>query len=114
MSLYLVTHAVMQTIAESMFGLRGFDCTKYFLSHYVDGSDTDKRFSLVSDEIHAARNVLAHQGYSTLQHRVEYFNNEIPEGWKRDSAGTVHINPNVYAQFFSVALTKHSFVADYK
>jgi hypothetical protein len=63
----------MQMVSENMFDLTGLDGTKSFLSHYVDGADNDRKFSLVADEIHSLRNVLAHQGYSSLQHRVETF-----------------------------------------
>ena len=40
---------------------------------------------------------MVQQGYTSLQHRVEYFNDQIPEGWKND-AGTTHINPAIYTQ----------------
>jgi hypothetical protein len=73
LSVYLLTHAVMQIISENMFDLTGVDGTKSFLSHYIDGADNDKKFSPVADEIHSLRNVLAHQAYSSLQHRVEMF-----------------------------------------
>jgi hypothetical protein len=63
----------MQMVSENMFDLTGLDGTKFFLSHYVDGADNDKKLSLVAGEIHSLRNVLAHQGYSSLQHRVEMF-----------------------------------------
>ena len=113
LSVYLLTHAVMQMVTENMFDLAGLDGTRFFLSHYVDGADNDKKFSLIADDIHSVRNVLAHQGYSSLQHRVEYCNDEIAEGWKND-AGTTHINPAIYAQQFEHALTKHKFVSEYE
>ena len=113
LSVYLLTHAVMQMVSENMFDLAGIDGTKFFLSHYVDGADNDKRFSLVSDDIHSVRNVLAHQGYSSLQHKVEYFNDQIPEGWK-SVAGTTHINPAIYAEQFERALRRHEFVSEYE
>ncbi len=113
LSVYLLTHAVMQMVSENMFELTGLDGTRFFLSHYVDGADNDKKFSLVADEIHSLRNVLAHQGYSSLQHRVEYFNDHILEGWKK-AAGTIHINPDIYAQHFEGALTKQKFVSEYQ
>ena len=78
----------------------------------MDGAAADKRFSLIADDIHSARNVLAHQGYSSLQHRVEYFDDQISEGWKAIE-NTTHINPAVYAQQFEQAITDHKFVAEY-
>ena len=113
LSVYLLTHAVIQMVSESMFDILGLDGTKFFLSHYVDGTDNDKRFSLVTDEIHNVRNVLAHQGYSSLQHKVEYFNDQMLEGWKNDG-GTVQINPAIYAKHFEDALTKHKFTSEYE
>jgi hypothetical protein len=104
----------MQTVSEAMFDLKGLDSTRFFLSHYVDGADADKKFSAIADEIHVARNVLAHQGYSSLQHQVEYFSFEIKEGWKKDNTGTVHINPSVYAQLFLEAITNHKYVSEYE
>lgn len=113
LSVYLLTHAVIQMVSENMFDLSGIDGTKFFLSHYVDGADNDKKFSLVADEIHSVRNVLAHQGYSSLQHRVEYFNDQIPEGWKNVD-GSTHINPSIYAHQFVQALTEQTFVSEYE
>ena len=113
LSVYLLAHAVTQMVSENMFDIVGVDGTKFFLSHYVDGADNDKKFSLVTDEIHSVRNVLAHQGYSSLQHRVEYFNDQMPEGWKNDG-GTVHINPEIYAKHLEDALTKHKFTSEYE
>jgi hypothetical protein len=110
---YLISHAVMQTIAEKMFGKSGRDATMFYLENFVDGADADKKFSLISDDIHDLRNILAHQGYSGLQHRVEYFADDIPEGWKRD-AGVVLINPRVYAGQFEEAFAQGAHVRMYR
>lgn len=40
---------------------------------------------------------MAHQGYSSLQHQVEYFADEIAEGWKKEG-DSILINPKVYAE----------------
>lgn len=109
---YLITHAVMQMISENMFGRAGRDGTRFYLENFVDGTDTDKRFSLISDDIHDLRNIMAHQGYSSLQHRVEYFVDDMPEGWKRD-AGTMYINPRIYAGQFEEAFTRGAHVQRY-
>jgi hypothetical protein len=111
--LYLITHSVMQMISEHLFGLKGREGTRFYLENFVDGSSPDKRFSLVANEIHDVRNVMAHLGYSSLQHRVEYFNNEIAEGWKREG-GTVHINPDIYAQHFEEAIIRHAYISKYQ
>src|SRR5258708_21578751 len=94
---YLLTHALIQMISENMFGLTGKNGTKFYLENFVEGEIQDTKFSLIADDIHDARNVMAHQGYSSLQHRVEYLADEIPEGWRKD-ANTILINPKLYAE----------------
>jgi hypothetical protein len=81
---YLIAHALMQMVSENMFGFNGKDGTKFYLESFIDGDTQDKKFSLITDELHDARNVIAHQGYSSLQHGVEYFNDEITEGWNKE------------------------------
>ena len=110
---YLLTHAVIQMISENMFGLRGKDGTKFYLETFVDGNNQDTKFSLINDDIHDARNVMAHQGYSSLQHRVEYFADEIAEGWKKDG-DTVLINPKRYAEHFEPAFSQGLHVDKYQ
>jgi hypothetical protein len=96
-----------------MFGLTGKEGTKFYLENFVDGNTTDKKFSLITDEIHDARNVMAHQGYSSLQQRVEYFNSDMTEGWKQE-AGTIYINPSIYAGQFEYAFTRGTHVQKYR
>jgi hypothetical protein len=110
---YLLTHAIMQMVSESMFGLRGRDGTRFYLENFVDGNTQETRFSLVADEIHDARNVMAHEGYSSLQHKIEYLDDEIREGWKKE-AGSIHINPAVYAEHFEKAFLRGAIVEKYK
>lgn len=100
-------------ISENMFGLTGKDGTKFYLESFVDEGAADEKFSLITDEIHDARNVMAHQGYSSLQHRVEYFANDIAEGWKQE-AGTVYINPDIYAEQFENAFNHGTHVQKYR
>src|SRR3977135_4378721 len=109
----LLTHALIQMISENMFGFRGKDGTRSYLENFVDGDTQDTKFSLVTDEIHNARNVMAHQGYSSLQHRVEYFADDLAEGWKKD-ADTVLINPKLYAERFEPAFSQGSHVEKYR
>jgi hypothetical protein len=109
---FLCTHAIIQTIAENMFGKKGKDGTRFYLESFVDGSDHDTRFSSVSDDIHEMRNTFAHQGYSGVQHRVE-LNDEMAEGWKTDS-GNVFINPAVYADHFEEAFRRGAHVELYR
>jgi len=82
-----------------MFGFRGKQGTQFYLENFVEGDTADTKFSSITDDIHDTRNVMAHQGYSSLQHRVEYFADEIPEGWKQDG-DSILINPKLYADRF--------------
>lgn len=109
---YLFTHAIMQTVSEQMFGLKGIDGTRFYLENFVDGHTHDKQFSLIADVLHHVRNVIAHQGYSSSQHIVEYFCDEITEGWKQDS-DTVYINPRIYAEHFERAFSEGAHVQKY-
>lgn len=109
---YLISHAVMQMIAEKMFGMTGRDATRFYLENFVDGTEADRRFSLISDDIHGLRNIMAHQGYSGLQHRVEYFVDDMPEGWRRDG-NTILINPRIYAGQFEGAFSRGAHVQMY-
>lgn len=110
--IFLITHSVIQTISESMFGKRGSEGTSFYLENFVDGPDRDKQFSLISDYIHDMRNVIAHQGYSSLQHTVD-FDEEMSEGWKENS-GVVYINTNAYADQFIIAFEQGAHVKKYR
>lgn len=111
--MYLITHAVIQMVSENMFGFKGKDGTRFYLESFIDGNTQDRQFSLVTDEIHDARNVMVHQGYSSLQHRVEYFNDEMPEGWKKEADAT-HINPAIYADQFENAFSSGALIQKYQ
>jgi hypothetical protein len=84
-----------------MFRKKGVEGTKFYLENFVDGSTVDRQFSRIADEIHEMRNVIAHQGYSSLQHNVD-FNNEMTEGW-RSETGVVFINMRIYFEQFAEA-----------
>src|SRR4030095_9745134 len=72
---FLGTHAVMQTVAEKMFGKTGADGTEFYLKNFVDHlSLVDRQFSLVASEVHEIRNVKAHMWMSSRLHEfiVDY------------------------------------------
>ncbi|HKB68726.1 MAG TPA: hypothetical protein VKC61_22885 [Pyrinomonadaceae bacterium] len=98
---FLCTQAIVQTIAVNMFRMKGVEGTKFYLENFVDGRATDRQFSRIANEIHEMRNVIAHQGYSSLQHNVD-FNNEMAEGW-RSETGVVFINMRIYFEQFAEA-----------
>ena len=112
-SVYLLTHALIQMISENMFGFRSKQATKFYLENFVDGDTPDTKFSSITDDIHDARNVMAHQGYSSLQHQVEYFADDMAEGWKYDN-GSILINPKVYGGRFEAAFGNGKIVQRYE
>src|ERR1700692_4355034 len=49
---YLLAHSIIQTVSELMFALTGLDGTHYFLDQFADGAPPDRKFSLLSSDIH--------------------------------------------------------------
>jgi len=96
--IFLGTHAIIQTVSERLFRKRGPKGTRFYFESFVDGSTYDTKFSLVSDSIHAMRNVYAHQWISTRTHNITIDYRTV-EGWKKEADG-LHINPDIYAQHF--------------
>jgi hypothetical protein len=94
---YLLAHSIIQTVSETMFGLTGLQGTKFFLERFADGATADRKFSMIASEIHDVRNIIAHRGYSKMQHDVQYFSDDISEGWKREPDGSLEINPALYS-----------------
>ena len=94
---YLLAHSIIQTVSELMFALTGLDGTHYFLEQFADGAKPDRKFSLISADIHEIRNLIAHRAYSKRQHQTQYFIDDIPEGWRREPGGTLTINPAIYS-----------------
>jgi hypothetical protein len=95
----LATHAIIQTVAEKIFGRRGPAGTLFYLQHFVDGPTPEVRFSPISAEIHEVRNVVAHQWMSSVNHglAIDY---TISQGWIRRGT-VVHFNPRIYLAQFS-------------
>ena len=94
---YLLAHSIIQTVSETMFGLPGPRGTRFFLERFADGATQDRKFSRIAPEIHDVRNIIAHRGYSKMQHEVQYFIDDIPEGWKKEADGSLIINPALYS-----------------
>jgi hypothetical protein len=93
---YLLAHSISQTVSDLMFGLVGLEGTHYFLEQFADGETADRRFSMISEDIHEIRNIIAHRAYSKRQHETQYFIDDISEGWRRDPDGTLVVNPAIY------------------
>ena len=94
---YLLAHSIVQTVSETMFSLTGLDGTHFFLKRFADGATEDRKFSIISSEIHDVRNIIAHRGYSKRQHEVQYFVDDIDQGWRREPNGLLTINPALYS-----------------
>jgi hypothetical protein len=113
--IFLSTHAFIQTFSEVALGKVGRLATLFFLQNFMDGSEEHQQFSLIADEIHELRNVIAHQVFSSRTHNIA-INYTMAEGWKRDQ-NLLHINPEIFALQFEAALNGgrlwkwHPFVA---
>jgi len=97
--IFLGTHAVIQTVAEKVFGYSDpEEATKFYLEHFVDKKEPDRKYSTVASQIHHIRNVMAHRGYSKAQHFTGY-DWGLSGGfeWKGDQ---FHINPDRYVEDF--------------
>ena len=94
---YLLAHTIIQTVSELMFAMTGLDGTRYFLERFADGATPDRKFSLISEDIHEIRNLIAHRAYSKRQHETQYFIDDVAEGGRREPDGTLVINPAIYS-----------------
>ena len=103
---FLGTHAIMQTVCESIYGRGGDSATKFFLKEFVDGDTEDMRFSVIASELHDLRNITAHQWLSKEGHAV-YLDTEMNKGWLREGE-ILRINPNLYAEQFMSAFNQKS------
>ena len=57
-------HAVALTISEGLFGEAGLSGFKIFLEKFVDKDKSGYNFSVIAQDIHNWRNVIAHQWLS--------------------------------------------------
>lgn len=89
-------HSVALTISEGLFAQRGPAGYRTFLERFVDRES--QGFSAVAEEIHAWRNVVAHQWLSQRGHDFA-FDTTLATGWERRGT-TLHFNPRVYADAY--------------
>lgn len=111
--LFLGIHAAALTISEVFFNKTGLEGFKLFLEKYVDQKQTDKQFSLIAEEIHSWRNVLAHQWLGSLGHQIGY-DYKMVEGWKKNSEDVLFINPKVYCDSYLAAFTSSGKIWKYE
>lgn len=99
--MFLGIHAAILTISEAFFDDKSSAGYKLFLECFVDGKGQANKFSLIADEIHAWRNIVAHQWLSTKGHSLSYAYG-LDVGWKKED-DVLHINPRIYCEQYLAA-----------
>lgn len=111
--LFLGIHAAALTISEVFFNKTGLKGYKLFLEKYVDQKQTDKQFSLIAEDIHNWRNVLAHQWLGLIGHQIGY-DYKMIEGWKKSPENILYINPKIYCDAYLVAFSSSGKIWKYE
>lgn len=93
-------HVVAETISENVYGKSGIKGFKFYLEKFVDGNKSDTQFSSIAKELNNWRNVLVHRWLSVQGHYFGW-DYKIPEGWKKETDGTIVINPKIYFECFN-------------
>jgi hypothetical protein len=105
--MFLGIHAAALTIGEVFFANGKPDAMlkdyKQFLERFVDGDTEDTKFSLIAEDIHNWRNILAHQWLGSMGHRVEY-DYQTALGWEKKDDMLV-INPKIYCDSYLKAFS---------
>lgn len=99
------SHAVMQTIGEQIYGLRGPDATTHFLREFVDAACPEADFASIAAEIHELRNVGAHRWSATSQHSI-VFDLTLSDGWERRGTD-LHFNVGHFLECFILSFQAH-------
>jgi hypothetical protein len=110
--LFLGIHAVALTVSEVFWGYGGERGYKKFLETFIDGRSEDTKFSSVSDEIHAWRNVLAHQWLASSGYEIQYdYESEL--GFNLEDE-ILTINPKVYCEYYLKAFSAGGRIWNYE
>lgn len=98
-------HASALTIGEVFFQHKS-DLENYtdFIYTFIDGDTEDTKFSIVAEDIHNWRNIIAHQWIGSLGHRIEY-DYQTKLGWQKMSNGNLIINPKIYCDIYMEAFS---------
>jgi hypothetical protein len=96
----LGVHSVALTVSFALFNQTGPTGYKTFLKRFVDSAD-GTNFSEIASELHAWRNVVAHQWLSKRGHELA-FDTSISTGWERHGE-ILHFNPRTYSDAFLAA-----------
>jgi len=106
--MFLGVHAVALTTGEVFFAnekpnsmLKDY---KQFLETFVDGDTDDLKFSLIAEDIHNWRNILAHQWLGSMGHQIEY-DYQTNLGWEKREDMLI-INPKIYCESYLKAFSR--------
>jgi hypothetical protein len=101
--LFLGIHAVVLTISEIFWDLKGEPGYKKFFQSFVDGDTKDKKFSSISKKIYNWRNVIAHQWLASSGYEIQY-DYEIKSGFVINN-NLLTINPKIYCDCYLKAFS---------
>ncbi len=109
-------HSTIETLSEHIFLKKGRKGLEFYLTNFVDGKESGRKFSKISEEINNMRNIIAHQFISKMGHSFTWDYN-LKTGYKIEN-DIMHFNPSVYFDqfhnaFFGGDKTKYS-IHDYK
>ena len=95
----LSTHAIIQIVAEQIFGQHGPPGTEFYLRQFVDTATPNRTYSAIYTDIHAFRNVIAHRWMSGGGHllAIDY---TISGGFEKRGPH-LHFNPAIFLEDFS-------------
>lgn len=108
--LFLGIHASALTFSEALWGLGGITGYKKFLVTFMDTREA--KFSLVAEEIHNWRNVLAHQFISKSGHNIDY-DYDMKSGHVRKK-GDLIINPEIYLRNYLDVFNEYKILSFFK
>jgi len=105
-------HAVALTLSEGLFGKSGITGYKLFLMKFIDIDEKGYDFSVIADDIHNYRNVLAHRWLSQTGYEFG-LDFSMKEGYQIRDKITV-FNPKRYYQSYNEAFSGGGKIWDYE
>lgn len=96
--LLLGIYAVIETIAEALYGNTDIKNIRKYHKTFVDTNGLKCDFSSIVKEINEWRNVLAHVWVHKKGHYIN-FDPAQKEGWERER-GVLSVNPKIYFECF--------------
>lgn len=109
--MFMGIHSAVLTVSEVLFRDRAASGYKKFLEEFMDEDTEGKKFSLISQEIHAWRNILVHGWLSLRGHNIEY-DYQMREGFK-NKGNDLYINPKIYLELYLTAFNKNGRIWQY-